>query len=339
MTPYTNDTDATHQQPAWRRDATVLALPPFRFAATREPDQRLHPYLRHYGLEPPSDDPGVHYRLGILQAEGYRLAVHYYWQPGPCGTVFLLHGYLDHSGLYTRIIRHCLRRGMNVLIYDLPGHGLSSGKPTAIRSFQEYQRILVTVLEASRDEVPRPWIGIGQSTGAAVMIDYILSRRGALDSIELSGCILLAPLVRPAGFRLGGLVHALTRPFQKQWKRVFVSNSNDVDFVRFLKEHDPLQSRVIDLLWLTALKRWIARIERALPVDFDVAAVQGERDGTVDWRHNLKVLRRKFRHVRLYQIPEGRHHLVNEAGPILEQVLGAVSTELDRVLKRENPIN
>ena len=319
-------------EPDWQRDAIVAELPAFRFSHTAVPGNRLLPYLRFYGLEAPMGDAGVEYRIGFLEAAGYRLAIHYYWLSQPRGTVFLFHGYLDHSGLYTRIIRHCLSLGMNVLIYDLPGHGLSSGKPTAIHSFREYQRILVRVLDAAREEAPGPWIGIGQSTGGAVLIDYMLSRRGTPDLVDFSGTILLAPLVRPVGFRVGRLAHALTRPFQDQWKRVFVANSNDSEFTRFLKEHDPLQAQAIAMAWLTALNRWVSQIEGALPVDADVAVVQGEQDGTVDWRHNLKVLRRKFHRVRLYQIPEGRHHLVNESEPILEQVLGAVSLETERIL-------
>lgn len=339
MTLYSENPDTTEYASSWDREAVLAAMPAFRFAATDEPGDPVYPYLRFYGLEPGPEAPNTAYRLGYLDAAGYRLAVHYYHQPRSRGTVFLFHGYLDHTGLYTRIIHHCLAQGMDVLIYDLPGHGLSSGEPTAIQSFREYQRILLTVLALSRGQTAVPWIGVGQSTGGGVLVDYLLSCREAPDAIAFAGVVLLAPLVRPAGFRVGKLVHTLTRPFQDQWKRVFVANSNDSDFVRFLKDHDPLQSHGIAMAWLTALRRWVSRIEASLPVDYDLAIVQGEQDTTVEWRHNLRVLRRKFRRVRLYQIPEGRHHLVNEAEPILGQVLGAVSAEMERLLASPESTN
>jgi len=339
MTLYTEQPEAAEYVSSWDRDAVVAALPPFRFTETDEPGEPVYPYLRFYGLEIGPDSPDTTYRLGYLDAAGYRLAVHYYYQPNSRGTVFLFHGYLDHTGLYSRIIHHCLGEGMDVLIYDLPGHGLSSGEPTAIQSFREYQRILLTVLALSRGQAIAPWIGAGQSTGGGVLVDYLLSCREAPESIAFRGVVLLAPLVRPMGFRMGKLVHTLTRPFQDQWKRVFVANSNDSEFVRFLKDHDPLQAQGIAMAWLTALRRWVSRIEAALPVDYDLAVVQGEQDTTVDWRHNLRVLRRKFRRVRLYQIPEGRHHLVNEAEPILGQVLGAVSAEMERLLALQETTN
>ena len=339
MTRDTSTPDPAENSPAWDREAVVAAMPPFRFSETEAPGEPVYPYLRYYGLEPGPVAPDTTYRLGYLEAAGYRIAVHYYRQPRSRGTVFLFHGYLDHTGLYSRIIHHCLGEGLDVLIYDLPGHGLSSGEPTAIQSFREYQRILLTVLALSRGLTAVPWIGIGQSTGGGVLVDYLLSCREAPDAIAFRGVVLLAPLVRPAGFRVGKLIHTLTRPFQDQWKRVFVANSNDSDFVRFLKEHDPLQAQGIAMAWLTALRRWVSRIEAALPVDYDLAVVQGEQDTTVEWRHNLRVLRRKFRRVRLYQIPEGRHHLVNEAEPILGQVLGAVSAEAERLLVSPDTTN
>jgi len=339
MTLYSEQPEATVYASSWDREAVVSAMPPFRFAETAAPGEPVYPYLRFYGLELGTDTPNTAYRLGYLDAAGYRLAVHYYHQPGSLGTVFLFHGYLDHTGLYSRIIHHCLDQGMDVLIYDLPGHGLSSGEPTAIQSFREYQRILLTVLALSRGQTEGPWIGIGQSTGSGVLVDYLLSCREAPEAIAFRGVVLLAPLVRPAGFRMGKLVHTLTLPFQDQWKRVFVTNSSDSEFLRFLKDHDPLQAQGIAMAWLTALRRWVSRIEAALPVDYDLAIVQGEQDTTVEWRHNLRLLRRKFRRVRLYQIPEARHHLVNEAEPILGQVLGAVSAEMERLLASQDTTN
>ena len=64
--------------------------------------------------------------------------VHYFRLPesaSPKGTVFILHGYFDHVGLYTQLIDRCLGAGFDVLAYDQPGHGLSSGTLTAIGSF------------------------------------------------------------------------------------------------------------------------------------------------------------------------------------------------------------
>ncbi len=65
----------------------------------------------------------------------------------PLGTVFLLHGYLEHSGIYQPIIREILDQGFSVLTYDLPGHGLSDGSPASIQNFDHYQHVLLAVYQ------------------------------------------------------------------------------------------------------------------------------------------------------------------------------------------------
>ena len=50
-----------------------------------------------------------------------------------------------------------------------------------------------------------------------------------------------------------------------------------------------------------------------------VVVLQGGRDGTVDGPYNVDVLRRLY-DVELFEIPEARHHLVNEAAAIRERM-------------------
>ena len=75
--------------------------------------------------------------------------------------------------------------------------------------------------------------------------------------------------------------------------------------------------------WVTALKQWVPHIESARPVDFPVTVVQGEKDTTVDWQHNLRIIRNKFSSVRAKN-PDGRHHLVNEAQDLQATVFNTI---------------
>lgn len=318
--------------PDWQREDAIRQLPVMDFQVP-PPQADVHEaYCRFYGLDMEVDRPDVHHHLGYLNAGGFRLASHYYHREGSRGTAFVLHGFFDHAGLYSRLIGHCLDLGMDVVVFDLPGHGLSSGAPASISSFSDYRRVLSQVMDACRPWLPKPWVAAGQSTGGALLIDYLLMHGHNRHSAEFSAVALLAPLVRPVGFSSGRLVHSVLKPFVSRWKRAFVVNSNDPVFVRFQKEYDPLQSRVFAVEWITALKEWVRQIESAPPVDYDLTVIQGEQDTTVAWRHNLKVLKHKFAHVRVCQIPRGRHHLVNESEPILAEVFQAVSESFNRVL-------
>ena len=58
--------------------------------------------------------------------------------------------------------------------------------------------------------------------------------------------------------------------------------------------------------------------------DASVLVVQGTDDGTVDWRGNMNVIRRKFTDVRIHLVNEGRHHLLNEIEEISELAWQAI---------------
>lgn len=281
-------------------------------------------YCRFYGLDLWVEHPEVLYHQGALDAGGHRVVAHYYRMPQAKGTVFILHGYFDHVGLYSQLIDRCLGAGFDVLAYDQPGHGLSSGTPASIGSFVEYQAVLTDVLAAVGDKVRSPWYAVGQSTGGGVLIDYLLSNHHDQASSAFRRVVLLAPLVRPAGWLGAKVLHSLAKPFMRRWGRLFSENSGNSRFLRFLKEADPLQARAVHVDWVSALRQWVPHIEASRPVDFPVTVVQGEKDLTVDWQHNLRIIRNKFSAVKELRIPDGRHHLVNEAQDLQATVFNTI---------------
>ncbi len=302
----------------------LARLAPFDPLQSQRLSEEAEAYCRFYGLDLWVEHPGIHYHQGSLPAGGHEVAVHYYRGHQGRGTVFILHGYFDHVGLYSQLIDRCLGAGFDVLAYDQPGHGLSTGTPAAIGSFLEYQAVLTDIMAAVRGRVRGPWYAVGQSTGAGILIDYLLSNRHDRTSSEFRRVVLLAPLVRPMGWLGAKMLHSLARPFLSRWRRMFSENSSNSRFLRFLKEVDPLQARAVHVDWVTALRQWVPHIESARPVDFPVTVVQGEKDLTVDWQHNLRIIRNKFAEVEERRIPDGRHHLVNEAKDLQATVFNTI---------------
>lgn len=324
-------------RPAWSREDLALRLPPYQPAPRVVTDDELSAYCHYYGLDLERRWPEVEHTLGYLDCSGFRIAVHEYRQTASRGTVFVLHGYFDHAGLYARLFDDLLGRGFNIVCYDLPGHGLSSGEPAAIRDFADYQQVLGCVLEATRLRLPGPWFAIGQSTGGAVLIDFMLSGRHDCDSSPFTRVVLLAPLVRPAGWDAARVLHSLLRPFRSTWRRAFTRNSGNERFLQFLKEEDPLQSRVLSVTWVTALKAWIPWVENAAPANQAVTVIQGRRDKTVDWTYNLRVIQDKFPGTQVHILPEGHHHLVNEKQPLLDELFGLIAKALSVAAPADNP--
>ena len=259
-------------------------------------------------------------RLGYFTAGAYRIACQAWWPENPVATVIVLHGYFDHMGLYRHVLDWALSRQCAVLMCDLPGHGLSSGAIASIDSFAEYQAVLQGLFaQAKQLKLPQPWHLLGQSTGAGILIEHLLS--GDV-SPAMGKTALLAPLVRPTNWRKIIWTYHTVRHFTQQVPRRFSENSSDPAFLTFLRQQDPLQSRFVTTRWVGAMMDWERRVQ-CLPAACAPIAplvVQGECDGTVDWRYNLPWLQQRFAQLKPLKITTARHHLVNEAKPLRESV-------------------
>ena len=280
-------------------------------------------YFDFYGLDFAGNLNRVVHHFGRVDAAGFAIACHYYAAPQPRGTCVLLHGYFDHAGLFARLIEHCLRRGYSVLIWDLPGHGLSSGPQASIHSFDDYIEVLGAMLERYGEVLPRPLVGIGQSTGAAVLLGWAFRRCRTEAECPFAKLALLAPLVRCAQWHRVSLGYHLLRPFRGSIAREFMANSSDEQFVAFVR-NDPLQSRRLPVRWVGAMRGWVRDFMAHAPTRYAPIVVQGDEDQTVDWRWNLAQIREKFPGAPIRMVPGARHHLANEAPALREQVFAAL---------------
>ncbi|MET1079773.1 MAG: alpha/beta hydrolase [Pseudomonas sp.] len=299
-------------------------LRPLVAAAVELPE--VQAYRAFYGLDLPGKHPGVEHRLGSVEVGGYQVVAQAWWPPQPKATLLLMHGYYDHIGLYRHVVDWALSMGFAVLACDLPGHGLSSGVRASIGEFAEYQLVLKALLgEAAALQLPQPWHLCGQSTGGAIVLDHLLTGEPAA---ALGQTILLAPLVRPRAWGWSRLSYQLVRAFVDAIPRRFSENSNDVEFLRFVAQDDPLQPRNLPTAWVGALSRWVPHIESAPRSLRSPLIVQGDADLTVDWRHNLEVLRDKFAAPEVLMLPGARHHLANESPELRERYFRFLSERL-----------
>ncbi|MDY0248562.1 MAG: alpha/beta hydrolase [Pseudomonas sp.] len=282
-------------------------------------------WRRFYQIDFAQQHPDLHSRLGAVDVLGYRIAMQVWRPPQALATLLVLHGYYDHMGLYGHVYDWALRQGFAVLSCDLPGHGLSTGVRASINSFQEYQQVLQALLaKAEQLHLPKPWHILGQSTGAAIAVDYLLNQ----DSLSpLGETILLAPLVRPRAWQQSKLLYQLVKPFRSSVRRHFSDNSHDSAFVEFVR-NDPLQAQVLPTAWVGALAQWIPSIEQAQRSSHSPIVVQGDADMTVDWQHNLNILTDKFSAPRILLLPEARHHLANEKTALREQYFQFLTEQL-----------
>ena len=278
-------------------------------------------YLAHYDLEQAAD---IEHHFGYLGQDQGKVAVHWFESPKASRIVVVCHGYFDHTGTWKHAIPALLDAGNSVLIYDHPGHGLSEGEPAFINDFRDYVVVLEKVLDYCRRHTDLPIVLAGHSMGCAVISDYILERQR-----KESHAVFIAPLIRTAGWRASKISHAFFGRLFPTVPRVFRKNSSDRAYLEFVKA-DPLHCRRVPLAWTKALIDWNKRSESFAPrEDCQVRILQGARDSTVNWKFNLAFLKSKLPQSSVFMFPEGQHQLLNEAQPLLADVLKELVSAVD----------
>ena len=318
--------------------ANIKALDLSYKPATSEAEQD---YFRFYGLNFEEKIPHISHHFGHLACGRFNIVSHYFENSHASETCFIVHGYFDHSGLYQHIIDYCLKRNFSVVIFDLPGHGLSTGKQACIENFSDYQMVLKNILDFFRDVAPKPWHAIGQSTGGAILMDFLLTEntiapKNTFDEAQaiFDKTILLAPLIRPANWRMTKIRHLFGQLFFKKLPRKFAINSHDQKFLAFLKNSDPLQSKYLSVAWVGALIKWVSYFHQLLPTQllpaqFAPLIIQGRNDQTVDWPYNITVIKKKFPEAAVFYVNEAGHQLVNETESFRQSIFSAMDIYFD----------
>ena len=312
---------------AFHLEQTKKGLRPLKLTEAPVVTASAKIYFTFYGIS----FKGIRHYLGTFSSGSYDLAAQIFLPPDARATVFLLHGYLDHSGNLKHLIDLCLRQRYAVAVYDLPGHGLSGGASCSIDDFSEYVSVLDDFLRMCRSHLPGPYYFVGHSTGSAIGIDYL----HRVNPKAFDRVVYVAPLVRSAYWTISKAHHYLAKPFIETVPRVFFDNSSDPKFNRFLKD-DPLQCKEIPLKWIAALFAWNERVERLQPISRPVLILQGTEDTVVDWEYNIVFLQQKNNLAKVKWLPKGKHHLLNETQIIREEVLKAVRDYFQSSLSEPN---
>ena len=235
---------------------------------------------------------------------------------------------MEHSGIYQPIVKELLEQGFSVLTYDLPGHGLSDGSPANIKNFDHYQQVLHAVYQyvKNADQLPKPWLGIGQSTGGAIWMHHLLEFAQRRENPFVERVLLLSPLIRPAksAWWHNSVGLGIIRRIKREVPRHFRRNNHNPEFLRFVRLKDPLQPRMMGMDWILAMSKWMLEMEERPACRIPVWLAQGAQDQTVDWRYNIEFIRRKFRLQTLLMLEEGSHQLINERADIRAALTGLI---------------
>lgn len=297
-------------------------IPPLDLSKKPRPSPATVSFFQYYDIY----YEHLHHYFGTFQSGDYSIAAHIFVPLKSHGTVFLLHGYFDHTGILKNLIRYCLDGGLAVACFDLPGHGFSSGDPGAIADFSQYVSVLENFTEIFSSRLSEPYYLIGHSLGGSIALEFIFN--GNSQEPVFKKIILLAPLIHYSYYQISRLQYPLLKSFVENIPRGSPNNSSDPVFVDWLKQ-DPLQGRQIPIDWLHALYEWNDRMENYGPVSTPLLVIQGTRDSVVDWRYNIRLLKEKCDSLTVKWIEDGRHQLLNESRHLREEVLLTISSYLE----------
>lgn len=284
-------------------------------------------YCEHYSLSFEELDDTIEHTFGRFHSHEYSLVCQIFksQELNSLGTVFLVHGYFDHAGIYKNLIRFCLERRLAVVMIDLPGHGLSSGKRASIDSFDRYTSALVDCTEIlSTSSLPKPWHLIGQSMGGAIILDLLLEPV-RFETKHFEKIVLLGPLLRPKDWARSRIFFFIVKKFVQRLNRKFSMNSNDDTFLNFLKQGDKLQPKHLSIDWIEAMVSFQKRFQNAPVSERVIHIIQGSDDGTVDWKYNIPQFKKKLPNAKVHMIEKARHHLVNESVEYRDQIFSKMA--------------
>lgn len=300
----------------WQQAMPVFSLMPLQKSA------QIDDYLEFYHLDFTAKNLPITQSLGFYSVDDNQIFVQYFDHRESKECVLVIHGYTDHAGLFSKVIEKLLNSGKSVFVFDFQGHGLSSGERSSIDSFVNYRKVLDSMihlcLETQKATQKTPFLNVvAQSMGAAVFMDWLLVDK---QKQEIKTIILLAPMVRPLAWTEALWGYRLLAPFISTIKRAYSRNSQDENFLKFVRFQDPAQINRTPVAWVGAMLRWVKYFENLPGCDVLVWVIQGTKDKTVDWKYNIAHIEKKFPNAKFRYVEDAGHHLANEAVHLREKM-------------------
>ena len=284
------------------------------------PTKEIMAYFNFYQL----NFPEVEHYFGTITPQNHTLATHVFIPKNPKGTLFLIHGYFDHTGTFSKLISEGLSNHYAIVSWDLPGHGMSTGERTDPGAFDLCAKQFMEIIQHSEKVLPRPFYLIAHSTGCSIAMEYMYNT----PSNSFDQIIFLSPLIRHAHWKIGKFSYFMGKPFKKTIRRWDKKNSSNPAYLAFVKQ-DPLHSNFLSLEYLNDLYNWEKHVQDNPIWPGNILIIQGDQDTVVDWKYNLTFLQKKIQSTEIHIIPTARHQLANERSELLDKTFNIIFQSLE----------
>ena len=254
------------------------------------------------------------------------------------GTLLLVHGLGDHSGLYPTLSAHFAPRGWRVLSFDQRGNGRSPGQRAWVARWTEFRADLDAFLRFAHRELaaPGPFVVLGNSLGALVALDWALATADVEQAPPagpgVAGLVLVAAPLGPLG--VPPLLLGLARVLSRVWPRFSLETGMDLGGLARDPQiaqavlGDPLFHRRGTARLATETEAAIARVHAdATRLALPILLLHGDADRMVPPDGSRAFARRLaaagHADVTLREVPGGYHALLGDRGH--EEILDGIA--------------
>jgi alpha-beta hydrolase superfamily lysophospholipase len=173
------------------------------------------------------------------------------------GRVLCIHGYGDHSGRYVELMESFAAAGLDVLGFDLRGHGKSQGMRGYIKHFSEYLDDCRAACAELMKGAPGRALVFGHSMGGLIATHLVagepeIAKALAIGSPLFARALEVNPLKLAAGHLLGRILPKFSLP---------------TGLVGEHMTHDPAEIKILDddpMIVRDARAGWFIENDRAM---------------------------------------------------------------------------
>lgn len=232
-------------------------------------DPTMGEYLRCYDFPQPPDVRYGCLRFNSLQQQDRVSLFGQAWLPSHAmGTILLLHGFSEHTGNFSELVRFFVKNKFAVIAMDMRGHGLSEGPRGHLENPHFYAEDIETFIRLVFHQVlpHRPLYLWGHSLGSLVGLQVLL--RGKLPIRPSAAVFSSAFLGFPELTGVQKFLATFASPMAKLLPTLPISHgispqklSHDESYLA-RRNDDPLISKVATPKWFTSCEQAISEVQR-----------------------------------------------------------------------------
>jgi alpha-beta hydrolase superfamily lysophospholipase len=229
---------------------------------------------------------------------------------GTCiADLLYVHAFSDRADNHMLLFRTLAKQGIRVISFDLPEHGENYGPGNILASFSKMARLLGHVERATIEDVNRPLVLSGWSTGGLIVTRMLQDHKWRqLLSRNVTSLVLIAPATS-------------SRPLIGEEGRVtlrtLTSNPDPLRGGMIRPIFQLLYPRFGSHLHYNSRNAWIEPIISKLPI---IMFLGGDESDVYVNSHDLKqwadLKRKQGSNIRVVQCSNAKHELDNEIEPI-----------------------